>query len=454
MSDLWTAVSLGTVSAAMMWLASRPSAAPLAWVGLTPLCFVVLTFSPMQTAFAAAFAGMLTSTHVLLDRTQQRLIGLVAAITALSWGSAYGCAAWLVRELPSPWLAALLLPLAAVVALLPIRFAGAPRWVSNPIACTQERLLPVVHIAQLGGDLLVTAVLAAVSGSIALLLAATTLSLQHWLAAAATMGSAAAALLFGLYAFSAAKRAADRAVRVRMAAVAVNVPPPEQAALTGLWPVESPHARDVAHALRRYELPIRRAASQGAELVVLPECVVCVDDASRETWIETLASWAKEEQLAIVVGYLDESLPSNMLTVIDAQGGVVGSYHKQHPALGMEPKPPVRTFPGPHHVVTRSRTLPLSTVICVDLDYGDLIATARRVGGVLNVPSNDWPIFERMHHRTAVWAAAMSGVPVLRSTGHGTSSVYDGAGRVLAAQSNFHEPVVLVADVPLAPSSI
>ena len=116
----------------------------------------------------------------------------------------------------------------------------------------------------------------------------------------------------------------------------------------------------------------------------------------------------------------------------------------------MEPKPTLRTPPGPHHVKTRARTLPLSTVICVDLDYADVIGAAKQAGGVLHAPSNDWPIFERMHHRTAVWAAAMSGVPVLRSTGHGISSVRDGAGRVLASQSSLTGPVTLVVDVPLA----
>jgi predicted amidohydrolase len=438
----------------MFWAARRRLAAPLAWFALTALGYVVLTQSAVHAAFAAALAGMLTSTPVLLDRTQRRLIGLVAVSSAVSWGAAYGCAALLLRLLPSPWLVVLVLPLAAVCSLLPLRIAGAPRWVSNPIACTQEWYLPVVHMGRFGGDLFVSAVLAAVSGSLALLLAAPQLTTQHWVAAAAAISCVAAALSFGFVSYAAAKRAADGAVRVRMAAVAVDAPPPQSSTLTGLWVVESPHARDVVHALGRYEQPIKRAAAEGAELVLLPECAVCVDQASRTTWLDTLASWAKREQVAIVAPYLDESVPCNVLTVIDATGCVVGTYQKQHPALGIEPKVTARTCPGPHHVATRARTLPLSTVICVDLDYADLIATARRVGGVLNVPANDWPIFERMHHRTAVWAAAISGVPILRSTGHGTSSVYDGAGRVLASQSNLGGPVVLVADVPLAPSYV
>jgi hypothetical protein len=125
----------------------------------------------------------------------------------------------------------------------------------------------------------------------------------------------------------------------------------------------------------------------------------------------------------------------------------------QHPALGVEPKPTLRTPSGPHHVQTRARTLPLSAAICVDLDYADVIKCAKRAGGVLNVPANDWRVFERVHHRTAVWAAAMSGVPIPRATGHGISSVYDGAGPVLASQSSLKGPVTLVVDVPVAPSS-
>ena len=52
-----------------------------------------------------------------------------------------------------------------------------------------------------------------------------------------------------------------------------------------------------------------------------------------------------------------------------------------------------------------------------------------------------------LHHRSPVWAAVIAGVPILRSTGQGISSIYDGAGRVLKQQSSADGPVVLVADV-------
>ena len=94
----------------------------------------------------------------------------------------------------------------------------------------------------------------------------------------------------------------------------------------------------------------------------------------------------------------------------------------------------------------------LSTVICVDLDYADLIAPVQAAGGILVVPANDWfQGFDELHNRTAVWSAVMTGVSVLRATGHGISSVTDGSGRVLARQSSERGPVVLVADVPCAP---
>jgi apolipoprotein N-acyltransferase len=103
-------------------------------------------------------------------------------------------------------------------------------------------------------------------------------------------------------------------------------------------------------------------------------------------------------------------------------------------------------LPGPHRL---ERGWPISTVICVDLDYADLIAPVRTAGGLLVVPANDWVGFDELHDRSAVWAAVLTETTVLRATGHGICSVRDGAGQLLARASSLDRPTVLVVDAPL-----
>jgi apolipoprotein N-acyltransferase len=132
--------------------------------------------------------------------------------------------------------------------------------------------------------------------------------------------------------------------------------------------------------------------------------------------------------------------------VIVGPSGVLARYEKQH-GSPIEPKRHERMLPG--HAATDDGSI--STVICVDLDYGDLVRTVASRGGLLAVPANDWPGYEALHHRAAVWAAVMSGTSVLRATGHGISAAYDPAGHVIAEQSSLSgpNPVVLVAEVPI-----
>jgi predicted amidohydrolase len=163
-----------------------------------------------------------------------------------------------------------------------------------------------------------------------------------------------------------------------------------------------------------------------------------------------VTTWARSHEVVLVAPCFDRDAPANTLTVVDARGSA-STYDKQHPARGMEPPRRERTPPGPRLVATRGGDIPLSTVICVDLDYGDLVDPVRSAGGILAAPSNDWfGGFERMHHRTAVWSAVLTGASTVRATGHGISAVYDGAGRVIAEESSSNGPVVLVVDAPLA----
>lgn len=135
--------------------------------------------------------------------------------------------------------------------------------------------------------------------------------------------------------------------------------------------------------------------------------------------------------------------PKNTLVVVD-RSGVVGTYDKQHPVRGLEPPCPTKMPVGPCVLASGAA---LSTAICADLDYSDIASSARGAGKILAAPSNDWDSFALLHHRAAVWAAVIGGVPLIRAAGQGISSIYDGAGRVMKQQSSAAGPVVLVGKV-------
>jgi predicted amidohydrolase len=202
--------------------------------------------------------------------------------------------------------------------------------------------------------------------------------------------------------------------------------------------------------LERYRPHLDSAAEQGAELVLLPEVCVTVDRESRRRFIDAVASFAGARGVTVIAPFFDASIPKNELVIVDSSGSVVARYEKQHPVAHVEGKREARMRPGPVPLQLGARELVLSTVICVDLDYGDLVKPVRNAGGLLAAPSNDWPRFDELHHRSAVWSAVVTGVPVVRATGWGVSAVFDGAGRVLARASSHDGPVVLTVDVPVA----
>jgi hypothetical protein len=207
---------------------------PLAgWCVLVPLALLALLRTPLEVGLAAALVGGFASTAAVWSRTLRQLVPLTAAASAVSWGVSVALAAWLV---PEAWLV-VAFPLAVVAALLPLRLLGAPRWVNNPLARTQQPWLVVVHTARLGGDLMTTGVLATASMSVALAMCG-----YPWPAVAGA-GFVAAVLTFG---WASLRRATARAAQGsprRVAAVVVDGKPPEHGGLTGVWPVQSPEYR-------------------------------------------------------------------------------------------------------------------------------------------------------------------------------------------------------------------
>jgi predicted amidohydrolase len=419
----------------------------IGWLALAPLGLALSRYSPAAVAVAAAVAGALVNGREIADRTMRVFGFLAAAISSVVWAGGFALAAWLTPPEPA-WLG-VALPLTVVLVHLPLRLVGAPRWHSNALGQDQSRFLAVVHTARIGGDLTPTGLLSLSGAAVAMLLSAPTVTGRTLPVAVACAVGVAGALVFGQRSFQAAVRRLQAAPTVRVSAVVANGPRPS-GSVTGTLPLESPDYRDVEATLKRYLPHLNAAAAEGAELVLMPEVCVRVDRDSRQRFIDAMVAWAKAKRVAVAAPFFDASIPKNELVVIDQAGSIVARYEKQHPVAQVEGKREARMTPGPTPLRLGDRQIPVSTVICVDLDYGDLVAPVRKAGGILIVPSNDWPAFDELHHRSAVWAAVTTGVSIVRATGWGISAVFDGAGRVLARASSLDEPVVLTVDVPVA----
>jgi predicted amidohydrolase len=413
----------------------------LGWVALAPVGLAVARCGP-SAALAGGLFGAIVSGVPVSTPTLRKLLPITTLPSGALWAATAALAGFLLRTRDPAWLL-LALPAIAVVSSSPPRLLGAPRWVHSPLACTQERWLPAVHLARVGNEQTTTTLLALASAALVLALPTPAAS-----PIAAAIGAALVLAILGAAYFGMrqAERRLARAPRVRVAAVVVDGPPPPPGSVSGAVPT-SADRRDLEDTERRYAPHVEAAAADGATLIVLPEAAITVDAAGYEAWMDVIGGWARRLEVTIVAPFFEVGTPRNSLCVVDPSG-VVFTYDKLHPARGLEPEPTARMAPGPQR--SPGRAWALSAVICVDLDYGDLVAPVRAAGGVLCVPANDWfGGFEELHHETAVWAAVRTGVTVVRATGHGVSAIYDGAGRVLARASSERGAVVLVADAPV-----
>ncbi len=440
---VWMSVGAGIGSGLLAVLARR--APLLAWIALCPFGLALSRCGPWTAVAGALLGAALHGAATWSQPAHLRWLGFVFG--AIGWGIVAGAAGVAFDLLRASWPSALLLtallPLVALLAAQPMRRAGAPRWIYAALACTQEPWPAVLRAGWIGGDATVTTLLSL--SSVAMCLLAPGDARAPWLAL--LLGALVlTALALAARSLARTRRAIASQRRVRVAAVVVNGAPPPDRPSDPLWPMRSPEYRDVEGTLARYEPHVRRAARAGAELIVLPEAVVRADGDDVARWRSTIAQWARELDVTIVAPHFDAVTPTNTLTIHEPSG-TRWEHDKQHPAPGIEPAPRTREPPGPFPL---ERGWNLSAVLCVDLDYADLVGPVRAAGGLLVAPANDWAGFEDIHDRSAVWAAVLTGTTVLRATGHGLCSARDGAGRVLARASSFDGPTVMVVEAPVA----
>jgi predicted amidohydrolase len=436
------AVGLGVLSGLLAIFARQVPV--FGWLILMPLAAAAYLSSPVAAGVAGVVAGALAFAPTI-GGLPRRVKALMIGVAALNWGVVYAFAAWLWPPHVPAW-GVLIMPVAAVLLSAVPRFAAPPGYggaarFTDCFLSSQQPWLPVVHVARLGSDLLIPPLLALAATVPVMLLVHLPPSPVTIAAAGAAILVVAGALGFGVASYRAAVRHIGQAETLRVAAVSVDD------AFDGY--AHSPAYRDVEARIRAYQPHVERVARQGAGLIVLPEHAVIVTAQNRSRWLQAVSQWARQARAVLVTGLFDEDVGRGQLVIVDQTGTVAATYEKQHPVPGAEPRRRVRMAPA---LVDRG-PVPVSAVICYDMDFNDLIRPVARAGGLLAIPSNDWKEIEQLHSPSLVWVAVMAAVPVVRSTGHGRSVVFDGAGRLLASASSFDRPVTLVTDVPVAVSA-
>ena len=138
----------------------------------------------------------------------------------------------------------------------------------------------------------------------------------------------------------------------------------------------------------------------------------------------------------------------NKLVLIKPDGQVAWEYFKARPVPGGEAAVSI-TKDGR----LRSLDTPygrLSSVICFDADFPQLLAQAGALGAdVVLDPSNDWRAIDPWHTQMASFRAIEQGFNLVRHTKGGLSAAYDYQGHRLAAMDDYQATdQALIAQVP------
>jgi apolipoprotein N-acyltransferase len=151
-----------------------------------------------------------------------------------------------------------------------------------------------------------------------------------------------------------------------------------------------------------------------------------------------LASW-----------HLETTPPlENKIVLVKPDGTLAWEFFKAHPVPGGEASISIKGD-GKLRVLDTPYGR-LSSIICFDADFPQLLAQAGRLEADLVLdPSNDWKAIDPWHTRMASFRAIEQGFNLVRHTSQGLSAAFDYQGRQLASMDHYlTTDRVLVAQVP------
>lgn len=184
-----------------------------------------------------------------------------------------------------------------------------------------------------------------------------------------------------------------------------------------------------------YAQAITHLASQGAQLVVLPERAININKETDSTVRHILGSAARQNHIVLITGYTNfKNVPErNSALVIDADGDATTDYNKVHLVTGLENQ----FTPGEKIGLFTFNGIQSGVAICKDLDFPGYI---RKYGTanitVLYIPAWDFVADDWLHSRMAVLRGVENGFSEVRSARQGRLTISDCYGRVSSEASS------------------
>ena len=212
---------------------------------------------------------------------------------------------------------------------------------------------------------------------------------------------------------------------------------------------ESNDVSDAADIVTLYASLVRQVATQGVQIVVLPEKVVGVAPSYEWDVVTGFQRIATMSHVWLVVGLNqnDRTPKRNIAIVIGPDGKIVAAYAKHHPIPDLEDDYKAGTQPAIFDAPW-GRT---AVLISQDLDFPDVARElANRDVRVVMAPASDWSGSELIHEQMAVVRGVESGFSIARSARGGMVSATDDRGRELVAHASLSDKnAVATADLPM-----
>ena len=206
---------------------------------------------------------------------------------------------------------------------------------------------------------------------------------------------------------------------------------------------------DTQRLMSEYAAQMQGLLKQGAQVVVAPEKIVVLQDENTKAVDDLFAAQASSSGSLLVIGVARRA-PSEWLNearVYTPASAAPLLYEKHHMLPPFESK----------FTVGNSRTLLQQpsglwgVTICKDMDFPGLSREYGRQGvGLLLVPAWDFDADGWLHGRMAILRGVENGFSIARAPRHGSLTVSDSRGRILAERSTAAAPFsTILAQVPV-----